>query len=230
MLQRNNRGQEAPPPVMTWGRAFIPVCVAGIFDFLGFIFALLGIFGPVLAGVATTLATGSTILGGLAGLATGLVASGGLQMFGMIMAMIIGFFGWLVVGFIMLVSNRRIFKGANSLMFGSVLLIDEIPFINILPALSYRTIRMYRAQIKADKQAHADYEAAQVQYQVRAQQEAVAERSQRTIEQQSVNNEVFAQEVEQQELLLEEAKIVQVAQKEQEAENDAIHEQEKLAA
>ncbi len=221
MSPRNNSGQGAPPPVMTKSRAFLPVCVAGIFDFLGFIFALFGIFAPLFAGLWASNVTGSAAAGVVAGGVTAFFGGAGLQMFGMIMAMVIGFLGWMVVGFIMLASNRRIFKGANTLMFGSVLLIDEIPFLNILPALSYRTIRMYRAQIKADKKALAEYEENQKQQQIRAQQQAVGQRNQQLAEQHAMNDEIFAQG-EEQEMMGQEA--------EQQAANDAIHEEEKLAA
>jgi hypothetical protein len=198
---------------MTWGKAFLPVCAAGIFDFLGFIFALFGIFGPLLAGVWAGAETGSTVVGGGVALAAGFFGGAEFQMFGVIMAMVIGFFGWLVVGLILLVRNRRIFKGANSLMFGSVLLIDEIPFVNVLPALSYRTIRMYRAQIQEDKKALAEYEATQKQQQIA---EARKQAEQRT-QQQAMNDE--ADEV-----------AIAAQEQQEQAEDETIHEEEKLAA
>ncbi len=207
---------------MTWRKALIPLSVSGIFDFLGFIFSLFGIFGPILAGVATTAKTGSETLGVGATFIAGFFGGAALQAFGMIMAMVIGLMGWLAVGLVLLITNRRIFKKGNALWFGSVLIIDELPFINIIPALSYRTFRMYGKQIKADKKALAKYEEGQRLRQAQMAQHAMGQRNQQMAEQ--------ARAQEEQVLELEKAEVSRVAQEEQQAANDEIPEEEKLAA
>jgi hypothetical protein len=154
------RNSEAPPPVMTWSKAGFILAIALIFDAFSFIFAVFGMFGSALA----------SALGGVtAGIAV--FVGGGIQVFGLIMAMCIGFFGWMVVGGMMLMSNARIFKGGNTLWFGGALIIDQLPFINILPALTPIVSKMYRAQIKADKKAFAEYEKRQAAFLLAKQQE-----------------------------------------------------------
>jgi hypothetical protein len=233
MLLKSSRGARAtPPPVMTMGKAFLPIGTAVTFDFLGFIFSLFGIFGPLLAGIFVKAKTGSDIAGAVVSVGAFLVGGAGLQAFGMVMAMIVGFVGWMVVGIMLLISNRRIFKGTNALMFGSVLLIDEIPFINILPALSWRTIRMYRAQIKADKKALAEYEAQQKQRQIQMQQQQMA---QMAVQQGALANQQAASEddesLEQEE---EQEKMSAVTERKdivgREAGNDEINKEERLVA
>jgi flagellar biosynthesis GTPase FlhF len=154
---------------MTWSKAFLPLGVAIICDVLGFVFSLLGIFGPALAGFAAKVATSgtgetvSTTLGALVAGGSAYFGGAGLEFAGTILAMVTGFFAWMTVGLIMLTSNFRIFEGMNTVLFASALLIDELPIINCIPALSWRVFKMYRAQIKEDKKKFTEYEASQKQ-------------------------------------------------------------------
>jgi hypothetical protein len=194
---------EPAPPRMLWNKALLPLSIAGIGDAFGSLFALFGIFGPVIAGVGASLATseriGETagnILGTVVAGGTALFAGGALQIFGMIMAMVVGFLSWMIVGFILLARNARIYTPRNRLRFFSVLLGDQLPFINVLPLLTPAVFFMYRTQIKDDKKAYAAY-----------------------LKRQKV----------QQALLMRVLQIEQVSRA-QEVENGAIHEQERTTA
>ena len=158
MPQGNN--SPAPPEAMTWNKAIPVIVVAGVFDALGLLFEGLVFFGPALVGVycATTVG-GVWVIGKLltAGCAAGAIAAGtaasvALIGFGEIMALAIGLVGWLAVGLILVMTNRRIFK-KNTLWFVGSLLMTEMPVLGSLPFVSFIVWRMYSRQIQAEEAA-----------------------------------------------------------------------------
>lgn len=155
------------PPVMTWGKALPIVVVCVIFDLLRIFFEMFWFFGPALAAVYCTTVANTSLnasVGGAVGTAVagvctaaataaGIAFSAGIQTLGIIMAMAIGLLGWLTVGFLLMLTNGRVFKeNASSMLwmlFG--LGLSEIPFLGTLPALTATTLRLYHTQIQHDK-------------------------------------------------------------------------------
>ena len=169
-----NRNISVPPKTMTWAKASPIIAVAGIFDLLRMFFEMFWFFGPALAAAYCTSSVNSAIgttVTATAGkiVATGCVTVAGVTgaalsemttVFGIIMAMAVGFLGWLTVGIIIIMSNSRIFKeeAGHSMWFALSLLISEVPFIGALPGLTGITWKMYRTQIKKDKENMKKYE------------------------------------------------------------------------
>ena len=157
------RNNTPPPEVMTWGKATPALVISGIFDalrlmFVGFIF-----FGPAMAGlycdykVSDLMGTafGLTTAGCAAGAATlGFFGAQAFMAFGMVMAMAVGFAGWLAVGIWLMITNARIFK-ENALWFVGSLLFSEVPFIGAIPAITVSVWKMHSNQIKIEKEAYA---------------------------------------------------------------------------
>ena len=163
-----------PPEVMTWGKATPALVISVIFDalrlmFVGFIF-----FGPAMAGLYCDYKAGEWI-GSAFGLtktacATGAVALGffgapALIAFGTVMAMAVGFAGWLAVGGWLLATNSRIFK-ENTLWFVGSLLFSEVPFVGAIPAITASVWKMHSNQIKIEKAAFAKWKKENTEAQV----------------------------------------------------------------
>jgi len=126
-------------------------------------------FGPALAAVGCTYATNSyfeTTVATLGGKAVATVCTAGsavvgfffagpIETFGVIMAMAIGLLGWLTIWFILVISNGRIFKAnaSSALMMLLGLGLSELPILNVFPALTSTTAKMYHTQIKKEKVA-----------------------------------------------------------------------------
>jgi len=164
---------------MTWGKASPALVLAAIFDALRFMFTWFVFFGPALAGIICTIqasdsigTTAGGLLCGAGATAVGVLGSEMIAPFGIMMAMVTGFAGWLVVLIWLLVMNTRIFK-ENSLWFASSLLVSEVPFVNSLPAITIAVWRMYSHQINIEKAILKKYEQEQAaaQLQERRQQE-----------------------------------------------------------
>lgn len=177
MPQKKN--SQEPPRVMTWMKA-LPVLVAClIFDALRFMFNQFWFFGPVLIGIGT-----SAMVGGVTGKVAGVIAGGAsvlgapeLQVFGIVMAMAVGLFGWCTVGLLLMITNARIFKenAGNALWFIASLGISEIPFIGALPALTGTVVKMYSTQIKKEKRALKQYEQQQATERLQERKQQIAE-------------------------------------------------------
>ena len=177
-MPRKKNSQE-PPRVMTWMKA-LPVLVAClIFDALRFMFNQFWFFGPVLIGIGT-----SAMVGGVTGKVAGVIVGGAsvlgapeLQVFGIVMAMAVGLFGWCTVGLLLMITNARIFKenAGNALWFIASLGISEIPFIGALPALTGTVVKMYSTQIKKEKRALKQYEQQQATERLQERKQQVAE-------------------------------------------------------
>lgn len=190
MLRRSNSAQ--PPEMMTWGKAAPVLSLSVVFDALRFMCAQLWLFGPALAAAYCTMEGGAFlekwtfgVLGtGTAGVACS-AASGALgyyaapliAMLGVVLAMAVGFLGWLTIGLILLMTNERVFKenSQNTLWLVVSLFIGEIPFVGSLPAFTATTWKIYHAQIKADKEAMKKYEKETAGTQLQERRERAAE-------------------------------------------------------
>jgi len=176
--------------VMTWGKAVPVLSVSVIFDALRIFFEWFVLFGPALGAVVCTAGVNSAIGTSVSGVGgkivtagctavagvLGFFGAGPIEAFGIVMAMAVGFLGWLVVGGILLGTNSRIFK-ENALWFIGSLLVSEIPFVGSIPAITISVWRMYGRQIKMEKAALAKWkkEGAAAQLQERNQQIAQAQ-------------------------------------------------------
>lgn len=156
------------PKAMTWGKAVPALFIAAVFDLMRASFEWLGLLLPALGGVIVG-AVANYFLGSFAGYvaggATALVGGvlGGpeLEVFGLIMAEVIGLAGFLaVLGFIFF-TNSRIFK-ANTMSLLWILtsfVVSEVPFLDSVPVLSVFVWRMYRTQISKEREARAAWQA-----------------------------------------------------------------------
>lgn len=204
-----------PPKAMTWAKAAPALAIAAIFDALRLMFNMFWFFGPALAALYCTTKVGGWVgmLGGLT--PTACVAAGGvisyfgapvIVAFGVIMAMAVGFAGWLVIGGWLMATNSRIFK-ENALWFVGSLLFSEIPIIGAIPAITVAVWRMYSHQIKIEKAAYKKWEKEQAgaQQQMRNQQMAQLMQAQ-AMQQQAANDELYAQQAANEEIPEEERK------------------------
>jgi hypothetical protein len=173
------RNSQEPPPAMTWAKASPVLVLCIIFDALRFMFNQFWFFGPVLIGIGT-----SAVIDGAVGKVAGVIAGGAsvlgapeLQVFGIVMAMAVGLFGWLTIGLLLITTNTRIFKenAGNALWFIASLGISEIPFIGALPALTGTVLKMYGTQIKKEKRALKQYEQQQATERLQEQKQQAAE-------------------------------------------------------
>lgn len=163
-----------PPPVMTWSKASPVLVVALIFDGLRILFDMFWFFGPAMVAIYCTIKVNgilTTVTFGLLGaktagavcttgaIAAGIAGAAAITTFGIIMAMAIGFLGWLTVGFIIMSTNSRIFKDSpgHALWFVGSLIVSEIPIVDAFPALITATTKIYSAQIKNDKEKLRKY-------------------------------------------------------------------------
>jgi len=184
---------------MTWGKASLVLVSAFLFDALRFIFVMFWFFGPIIAGLSCAAKVGDIwLVGGLlaSGCAAGTIAIGvagapAITAFGVIMAMAVGLAGWLTIGLILIISNRRIFK-ENALWFAGSLLFSEIPIIGAIPAITITVWKMYNNQIKLEKAVYKKWEreAATIQAQER---KRIAEIQISLAQQEAANDEKYAQ-------------------------------------
>jgi len=174
---RQRRPIPPPPPQTTWGSAIPALAIAGVFYMLQLMFTWLIFFGPLFVGLVCKVATDSTIAGVVctvaAGAASVAAAAAAIEAFGLIMAEVIGFVAWGAVFLYIFVRNRRLLTD-NFLWMGASLIWSEVLFINSLPALPVTIYRMYRVQIKKDKEKMKKYreERAAAEFQERREQAA----------------------------------------------------------
>lgn len=145
---------------------------AGIFDLLRLACGYFWLFGPAFAAIycqqklsgilgetlsASVCATGATYLG--------VKAVPIFIMFGTVLSIAIGIFGWLTVASIIFFTNERLIKEGTSNVFwlAGSLLVSEIPIVGSLPALSGTVYKLYSAQIKKEKELKQAYLAQQAQ-------------------------------------------------------------------
>ncbi len=194
---------------MTWGRALPILAICVVFDALRFLFEQFWIIGPALAAAYCANKTSDVaLIGGL--LAKGCVAGAGavgffagpaLTVFGIVMAMAVGLFGWLTIGLILVRLNPRIFKdhAIHSLWLIISLLISEVPLIGSVPALTITTAKMYHTQIKTDSEnlkKYQDQNAAALQQERRQQaSELMEDRATQQIAQAKAAEELNEEEI-----------------------------------
>ena len=180
--------RSSPPPVMTWTRASPIMVTAGIFDLLRMFFEQFWFFGPALAAAYCTSVVNDVVGTSIADTAGKLVALGcgtvsgaagyfGSPVFialGVIMAIAVGLLGWMTIGLILVMINARIFKEneSNAVWFAASLLISETPIIGTIPGLTGILWKMYREQIKRDKENIKKYLAEQAALDMQEQQQA----------------------------------------------------------
>jgi hypothetical protein len=178
------RNSATPPPVMTWTKTAPVLVVAFIFDVVRLVCEQLWFFGPALAAAYCTAkvsgavgTTVGTIVGGTlcsaTAVAAGVVGAAAIEATGVIMAMAVGLFSWLVIGLWLVITNRRIFEenSGNLLWFVGGLFISELPIIGSLPAITTSVWRMYHTQIQKEKADLKKWEAEQKAQQAQEQQQ-----------------------------------------------------------
>lgn len=172
--KRNNLALPPRPPVMSWGRTALVLVIAILFDLLRAFFELFWFMGPALAGFLCTLGVNDALGTNIAGIGGKLVATGcavgagvlgtiGIEVttvFGTVMAMAVGLLGWLVVLFILVIINARIFKTlATSWIWSAFGLAGSIlPIVGAVPFITLSVIRLYYAQIKHDHAALKEWQ------------------------------------------------------------------------
>ncbi|MFA6502842.1 MAG: hypothetical protein WCT45_01120 [Candidatus Paceibacterota bacterium] len=206
---RNNPPRRAarskPPETMTWGKAAPVLVVAGIFDLIRIFFEMLWFFGPALVGLYCADKVGDVAVVGKALIAActygattvGVVGAPAIEAFGVIMAIAVGFFGWLFIGFLLVIKNPRIFQknAGNIAWFAGGLLVSEVPFVGVLPALTGTLLRLYAVQIKQEGAALKQYEKEQVAHELAERKRQAAELLQMQQRQQLAANEEAASNV-----------------------------------
>lgn len=212
------RNSTPPPQVMTWGKASFVLVIALILDAARLMFEMFWFFGPALAalycansvsdtvGTTVTKVAGGAITAGCTALAgvAGFFGSPAIAAFGVVMAIAIGLFGWLVIGLILMWTNARIFK-ENALWFVSSLAISEIPLVGSIPALTLILGRMYHHQIKTEQAAFKAYEKEQAAAQLAVQQQQTrqlmqAQQQVQVAQQVAANDAAYAQAANEQEI------------------------------
>ena len=163
-----------PPEVMTWAKAMPILVISAIFDVLRLFSANIWFFGPAFAtlyctakasGAIGTTAAGflcSTVAGGI-----GYVGSPAFATFGIMLAMVVGFFGWLTATFAILATDRRVL-GENPF---AVLWLFEGLGASILVMVW----GVYRTQIKKEQEILKKYTAENASTQIQERQQRAAE-------------------------------------------------------
>lgn len=176
--------KSSPPKVMTWKKASLVLAVAVIFDSLRFLFEQFWFFGPALAGVYCVDKTSGvigTVMGsvvcGAGASVVGYFGAPAIIAFGVVMAMAVGFMGFLVLGLMILMTNASIFKvnAAGSLWFIGGFGASIIPFVGTIPTFSIVLWRLYKTQIKKDKEVLKKYKAEQAALQKQEREQRNAE-------------------------------------------------------
>lgn len=169
-MPRRSSSAKAPEQA-TWGKAAPVLVVAGIFDVLRLFFEQFWFFGPLLSGataaayVNSKIGFGGAAVGKVVAFFTGITGAAAFEVFGLVMAMAVGFTGWMIIGLYLLIKNPRIFStGATSkLWFLFGLFVSELPVLGSIPMLTISLSRMYRTQIRKDKRAMQKYRAQEAQ-------------------------------------------------------------------
>lgn len=202
IVRRRNRAVATEPPeVMTRSKAMIVLVPAGIFDVARAFFEMFWFFGPALAWtlcttgvnsvIGTTVANaGGQAVAGLCGAAAmvgGAAAAAPLEAFGVMMSMAVGFAGFLALGLLITIVNRRLFRAqATGLAwFIGSFAVSEIPFIGTIPAFTIAIYRLYRTQIRVEKAALKKWQEEQTVTQLQERNQEEAQRAQYQVAQQT---------------------------------------------
>lgn len=208
-----NGNNQSPPKAMTWGKAMPVLVTAGIFDLARMFFEMFWFFGPAIA-AAYCASKANDLVGSLWGLTaamcTGTAAAAGIALseitvpFGVIMAMAVGFLGFLTLGLLIIMTNSRIFKtdATSSLWFIGSFGISELPLVGTIPAFSIAIWKLYKTQIRVEGEALAKWNTAHQQEAAAAQQERQQQAAQVLLARNAQTEQI--QEQEEQESIAEE--------------------------
>jgi len=199
---------------MTWSKAGMLIAMAVILDLIRGFFQFFWFFGPALAAVVCTAKASGALATwtlGLLGTKTAALVCGGAATavgaaaieatapIGVIMADAVGLISFLALGTWIIMANARIFKTVvtGPFYFVSAFAIGEIPFLGAFPVFTVVIWRLYRTQIRVEKEALVKWEkehAAQLQ-QEREQQAAEYTQIQQTLAgQQAANDEAYEEQ------------------------------------
>jgi hypothetical protein len=209
MPQNRNRLPPAPH-VMTWSKASPVLIVAVLFDILRAFFQMFWFFGPALAAFYCANTAGGWI-GSLWGLTTAVCAgaaaiAGSLLVeatapIGVIMADAVGLIAFLALGLWVIISNARLFKTAMAApaYFVGAFAFGEIPFIGALPVFTLVLWRLYRTQIRVEREAYRKWKETYAAAQLKERQEQAARlmqmhAAQETEMQEAANDEAYAEQ------------------------------------
>ncbi len=193
---RHRKNTQRPPVVMTWRKAIPTIVVAVIFDLVRIFFEWFWFLGPALGAVICTAGVNSAIGASIAGTgvagkvvaagcsiaaaAAGTVFSETTIVFGTVMAEATAAAGWLTVGLLIFMTNRRIFKqngedATHVVLFYISILLSFIPIIGTIPTVSMITYKMFKFQIKIEREALKKYEEEQAAEQLADREQQFAE-------------------------------------------------------
>jgi hypothetical protein len=158
------------PKVMTWGQAIIVIAIAIVFDALRAFLHFFWFFGPAILAAYCAYKVGDiAIIGGLAAkacvVAAGAAGVAGIEVtgpLGEVAADAVGLMCFLALGLFILLTNARLIKTATSapMQFAAAFAVGEIPFLGALPVFTVVIWKLYRTQIRTEKQAHQTWEKA----------------------------------------------------------------------
>ncbi|MFI5260256.1 MAG: hypothetical protein ACHQU0_00445 [Candidatus Paceibacteria bacterium] len=167
--RRRSQAPSKPPEAMTMSQAKPIIAVAAIFDLARLFLTFFVFFGPAIAAVICTSKVSGWV-GSLWGLtaavctagaaAAGVAVSEVTGPLGLIMADAMGFIGFLVLGFWIFMSNRRLLKTVSNatpqfiVAFGTA----EIPLLGALPVFTFIIWRVYKAQSEVEGAALKKWE------------------------------------------------------------------------
>jgi hypothetical protein len=189
-LLRRQLAKAGPAHPMTWGRVWWVLPVTGILDILRLLFVFLIFTAPIILGTgAAALASLSAwtnwipswMIAAAAGGSAGALEilqpeiAAAVEGFGLIMAMVIGLFGFILIAFF-LVKLRVKLSGANALRLFLIFVGGVTPFADGIPSLTPITFRILHDQIKEDRKAVAAHKAEQAKLQAQLRQVEMADR------------------------------------------------------
>ncbi len=160
---------------MTWKKASPALIVGAIFDLLRYFFLCFWFFGPALAAVYCSSKVGDVaVVGGLltkacigGAVALGLAGGAALIAFGTVMAIAVGFSGWLVVALMILMTDGRVL-GENP---SSAIWLFE----GLGASVCAMAWGVYKAQIKKDKEVLKKYNESQAAAQTQEREQKIAQ-------------------------------------------------------
>lgn len=235
-----------PPKVLGRGRAYaIVVLILGL-ELLQLFFVFFWLTGPAMAAVGCTSITNDLVgadlssLGGkfsalvcaAAAATAGFYLSPALVYFGSVVAMVVGFFTWMTLGLILILTDSRVFvENPRSLVwYISGLAVSLIPLANGFFELTLTAGRILRTQMKTERAKLKAWEAAHAKQlaQERATQmaaiaeaQAVAEAEEQALADESLEEEFLEEEAEA-EALEEEAAAKERSEQERRSKEEAV--------
>lgn len=144
------------PTVTTWGDATPVLVVAVVFDLLRIVCTWLWVFAPGILAVYCVEKIHSALLCGTAGTVVGAAAAGPLMAVGALLSTAVGLMGWIFVALVLFLRSPKVFE--RSLMqLGLAFILSEVPLLSSIPSLTIAIWRLFRGQIKEDKEALQAY-------------------------------------------------------------------------